>query len=84
MEAGADLEQRADAAAQRGPRPSVGGVIRERIFSSVLLPAPLWPMMPNVSPALDLEADVPQRPEVLAPALARRPSDAQPLGERLA
>ena len=33
------------------PRPVVGGVIRARIFSMVLLPAPLRPMMPTVSPA---------------------------------
>src|SRR5207302_63753 len=31
-------------------RPSVGSVIRDRIFSSVLLPAPLWPMTPSTSP----------------------------------
>ena len=55
MEPGADLEQRADAAAQARPRRSVGGVTRERTFSSVLLPAPLGPMIPNVSPRLDLE-----------------------------
>ena len=30
--------------------PVVGQVIRERIFSSVLLPAPLRPMMPTTSP----------------------------------
>ena len=30
--------------------PDVGAVIRESSFSSVLLPAPLWPMMPSVSP----------------------------------
>ena len=49
MEAGADLEQAADAAAQLdGPR--VGSVMRLRIFSSVLLPAPLRPMMPTTSP----------------------------------
>ena len=29
------------------PRPDVGGVMRARIFSSVLLPAPLRPMMPT-------------------------------------
>ena len=33
------------------PRPVVGGVMRARIFSIVLLPAPLRPMMPTVSPA---------------------------------
>ncbi len=31
-------------------RPVVGGVMRERILSSVLLPAPLRPMMPSVAP----------------------------------
>ena len=65
MEAGADLEQRADPAVAGAPRPSVGGVIRERILSSVLLPAPLWPITPNVSPRFDLEVDVLQRPELL-------------------
>jgi len=30
--------------------PLVGAVIRERILSSVLLPAPLRPMMPRISP----------------------------------
>ena len=32
-------------------RPSVGSVMRDRILSSVLLPAPLRPMMPSLSPA---------------------------------
>ncbi len=32
--------------------PSVGSVMRLRIFSSVLLPAPLRPMMPTTSPRL--------------------------------
>ena len=31
-------------------QPVVGSVMRERIFSSVLLPAPLRPMMPTTSP----------------------------------
>ena len=31
-------------------RPFVGSVIRDRIFSSVLLPAPLRPMIPTTSP----------------------------------
>ena len=35
---------------RRRASPSVGGVIRERIFRSVLLPAPLCPMTPNISP----------------------------------
>ena len=30
--------------------PLVGGVIRDRIFRSVLLPAPFRPMMPTTSP----------------------------------
>ena len=48
--------------------------MRERIFSSVLLPAPLRPMMPTTSPRLDLEGDVPERPERrrLLVAAARR------------
>ena len=52
----------------------------------MLLPAPLWPMMPNVSPALDLEVDVPQRPEVLAPrsrAGSARSRSADRLGKEL-
>jgi len=31
-------------------RPEVGGVMRDRIFSRVDLPAPLRPMMPTTSP----------------------------------
>ena len=31
-------------------RPLVGFMMRLRIFRAVLLPAPLWPMMPNASP----------------------------------
>ena len=46
-------------------RPSVGSVMRLRIFSSVLLPAPLRPMMPRTSPSLDLEVDILERPEFL-------------------
>ena len=55
MEAGADLEQRADPAVQIGI-PWVGSVIRDRIFSSVVLPAPLRPMIPtNSTPLRDRE-----------------------------
>ena len=32
------------------PQPAEGSVMRERIFSSVLLPAPLWPIRPTTSP----------------------------------
>ena len=39
MESGTDLEQAADSSADPA-RPSVGTVIRERILSSVDLPAP--------------------------------------------
>ena len=37
---------------RRRATPSVGSVIRLRIFSSVDLPAPLRPMMPTASPWL--------------------------------
>ena len=47
MKAGADLEQAGDPAAQIATRPSVGSVMRDRILSSVILPAPLRPMMPR-------------------------------------
>ena len=50
VEAGADLEQRADAAAHHGsPLGRVGD--RERIFSSVVLPAPFRPTIPTTSPS---------------------------------
>src|SRR5215831_14581511 len=35
--------------------PFVGGVMRERIFRSVLLPAPFGPMMPTTSPTPTLK-----------------------------
>ena len=49
MEAGANLEERADAAEDVGP---AGGGLRDarEDFSSVLLPAPLRPMIPRTSP----------------------------------
>ena len=49
MKAGADLQQAAHPAAEPHA-PAVGSVIRLRIFSRVLLPAPLRPMMPTTSP----------------------------------
>ena len=52
MEAGADLEQAGDAAPDGDAAPRVGSVMRERIFNSVDLPAPLRPMMPSTSPRL--------------------------------
>ena len=50
MEAGADLEQAGRRARELDP---AGGRLGDaaRIFSSVLLPAPLRPMMPTTSPA---------------------------------
>ena len=44
VEPGADLQQRADPPGDASATPAVGSVIRERIFSSVLFPAPLRPM----------------------------------------
>ena len=70
MEAGADLEQGRRPARARSTLPSVGSVIRERIFSSVLLPAPLRPMTPTTSPCPDVEAHVAKGPELLARVLA--------------
>ena len=64
VEAGADLEQRADPAADRRRGRSVGSVMRERIFSSVLLPAPLRPMRPSdLARRASSKRDVAQRPE---------------------
>ena len=64
MKAGADFEQAGDAAAQVRSDPSVGSVMRERNFSSVDLPAPLRPMMPDDFALGNIEADVAQRPEM--------------------
>ena len=44
-------------------RPSVGSVMRDRILSSVLLPAPLRPMMPTTSPCLTSKETSSQRPD---------------------
>ena len=67
MEAGADLEQRADAARRRRRSPSVGSVIRASSFSSVDLPAPLRPMIADRLALGDVERHVAQRPHVLLP-----------------
>ena len=63
-------------------RPVVGGVIRDRIFSSVLLPAPLRPMMPTTSPAPHLERDVLEGPEnvVLGSSRSCEPTHAADTG----
>ena len=47
-------------------RPWVGSVMRLRIFRSVLLPAPLRPMMPTTSPLADFKAHILQRPELFS------------------
>ena len=66
MKAGADFEQadRRGRGARRGP--SVGSVMRDRILSSVLLPAPLRPMMPTHFARHRREAHVAQRPDVFS------------------
>ena len=63
MEAGADLEQ-APMRPRSVMRPSVGCVMRDRILSSVLLPAPLRPISPTTSPGWISKRDVAQRPEL--------------------
>ena len=50
MEAGAELDQRRDAARRRCTVPLVGLVMPATSFSSVLLPEPLRPMTPSVGP----------------------------------
>ena len=46
--------------------PDVGVVMFDSSFSAVLLPAPLWPMMPSASPARYNETHVAKRPELAA------------------
>ena len=63
METGAELEQRADAAADldaAGRRL----MIPESSRSSVVLPEPLRPTRPTALARLDVERDVSQRPDV--------------------
>ena len=64
VEAGADLQQTGDLALDRARGPSVGAVIRERIFRRVDLPEPLRPMTPSTSPSFTSKIDVLERPEV--------------------
>ena len=49
MKAGPDLEQRPDSAVTSA-QPELGSVMRERIFRSVVFPAPLCPMSPSTEP----------------------------------
>ena len=65
MESGTHLEKRGDPAVETAS-PSVGSVMRDRIFKSVDLPAPFRPMMPDDLAAGDVEAHVSQRPELLS------------------
>ena len=51
VKSGPDFQERPHAPINIGA-PDVGLVMRERIFSSVLLPAPLRPMIPSTSPCL--------------------------------
>ena len=48
-------------------------MIRDRILSSVLFPAPLWPMMPTDLALLDLERTVLERPDYLRAAASAVP-----------
>ena len=52
--------------------PQVGSVMRERIFRSVLFPAPFLPISPTTSPARISNDDVPQRPHDRLVGLFRR------------
>ena len=56
----------APARPQTRASPDVGSVTPERIFSSVVLPAPLRPMIPSTSPRGDVEADAAERRELFA------------------
>ena len=58
-------------------RPSVGSVIRERIFSRVLFPAPLRPTIPNVAPRAR-RGHVTQRPHLAALVGRRTPRSLRP------
>ena len=52
MKSGTDFEQGRHACPEPGSSRWWARVMRDRIFSRVLLPAPLRPMMPRTSPAL--------------------------------
>ena len=54
--------------------PVVGSVIRARILSSVLLPAPLRPTMPIASPRATSKRDVAQRPQLFGGGRAAQPA----------
>ena len=62
MEAHAQFQQGGHPAADVHRCRSVGCVVPVIIFSSVLLPAPLMPMMPTASPGVDREARRPAAP----------------------
>ena len=64
-------------------QPAVGSVIRERIFSSVLLPAPLWPIRPTTSPC-SIVSETSRSAQSVSPSgcSRRRPASrpSEPLG----
>ena len=65
VKARADFEQ-GSRRGRRARRARRRRVMRERIFSSVLLPAPLWPMMPTISPCRTSRFTSFKRPDVAA------------------
>ena len=65
MKAGSDFEQARDAALRWSTRPSLGSVMRERIFRSVTFAGAVAADDADNFAALDLEADVLERPEIL-------------------
>ena len=58
VEAGADLDQPGDPTAGPAPFPSSGSMTPEISFSSVLLPEPLSPISPMLSPSSRREGHV--------------------------
>ena len=79
MKPGADFEQRADAPDECAHGRASGSVIRDRIFSSVDLPAPLRPMMPD-----DVARARSRTTRRRAPRARRRPGARRPPAERRA
>ena len=65
METGADFQQTRDAAADVDLASGVGSVMRLRILSRVLLPAPLRPMMPSDLALPHFKIKITQRLEFL-------------------
>ena len=73
MESGAELEQRRDApAAVHVAR--LASMMPPMIFRSVLLPEPLWPMRPTVSPSPISSDHVVEREELASATSIASPS----------